>query len=264
MNKERGVDVLGLAIGIAIFAILAATLWPIVSRYHLSASRQGSACQSNLTQIGRSLRMYLTDYDDTYPTNRPRSSGSIASSVALSPYDPVNMKRFVNGINWVEGLYPYMESTSAAQSRDTNSWNCDECLRATCKGRTDASDVSYVFNRNLVELQDQSIKNRANLMMVREADRLLDADLRPTNLSIKNRDVSPISPFLTRRDARMGTTNPELHDNGSNILFADGHVKHFDAEYYTDKPAWDPETQQWWNFVGSNSKRTNKTIAITP
>lgn len=104
-------------------------------------------------------------------------------------------------------------------------------------------------------------------MMVREMDRLVNAELRPINDSTDSPNTPPDSAFLTTRDSRLGDTDADLHYGKSNILFADGHVKLIDCTQLA--PQWDPHTKRWYNHINADSKTPkqnalNKTIAITP
>lgn len=266
MKGRKGFTLIELLVVIAIIAVLAAILFPVFAKARAAAKL--SNCQSNMTQIGRAMKMYLSDWDDTYPTNRTKPLGAMTTSVALSPYDPNNPKRFVNSINWVEALFNYIECTSS-QSDAMSVWRC-QAASATPWANSKTASVTYVMNYNMLEQPEGVIKAAANLMLVREFDRLMDSVCRPYNQSFNN-TVAPQSPFLTKYDFGMRgvTLNYKMHNKGSVILFADGHVKYFGSEYFPDKTAltatesWDTETQQWWNWV-NKSPGVNKVIAITP
>lgn len=211
--------------------------------------------------MGSAIRMYLSDWDDHFPTNRQFDSsgklGAIEPSVKLTP--PATDKdgrpiRFKYGANWVEGLYNYIEAVT--EQNDPNSiWKCPSITLSPYPADSKTASVSYVFNRNLIEVDEKRIKSTGNLMMVRESDRLLEADLRPTNDTTWTSKKRPVSPFLTKHDDLIGSTNPKLHGNGSHILFADGHVKMFPYET-TKNISWDANTAKWYN--------ANNRIAVTP
>ena len=67
MKDRRGFTLIELLVVIAIIAILAAILFPVFAKARRNA--QTSNCASNMTQIGRAIKMYLSDWEDTYPTN---------------------------------------------------------------------------------------------------------------------------------------------------------------------------------------------------
>jgi prepilin-type N-terminal cleavage/methylation domain-containing protein/prepilin-type processing-associated H-X9-DG protein len=102
---SRGFTLIELLVVIAIIAILAAILFPVFARAREKARQ--STCQSNLKQIGLSLKMYAQDYDDTN----------------LRMYFGTGSRAY----RWHQALQPYMKSTemfrclSSAQLVDTYS-----------------------------------------------------------------------------------------------------------------------------------------------
>lgn len=275
MKRSFGFTLIELLVVIAIIAILAAILFPVFAKAKQSALT--ASCQSNLNQIGRALKMYLSDWEDTYPTNRNWSGdpslgkvGNVAETVGLSPVvDGANPQRFVKGPNWVEGLYPYTESVSKDAS---STWKCPAASN-NHYGSSNAA-VTYAFNANLIEQPEGIIKISTNLMVIREMDRLVDAVLRPRAVCTDS-SPGPRSAFLTAQDSGFQSgvlIKYKLHGNGSNLLFADGHVRHFDA---TSMPLdqnckFDTaDTRQWYNFywqnpADSSQRAANKSIAISP
>ena len=287
MKTRRGFTLIELLVVIAIIAILAAILFPVFARARKTA--QASNCQSNLKQIGSSIKLYLTDWQETFPTNRPYSGttlprrlAAIRTHVALSPpeIDPdTNEPRlFDYGITWVEGMYKYVESVTKG-SNTGSVWKCGSASSAA-----DPTDPNYfpathyVFNACLIEQPEGIAKSQSNLMMVREFGRLTCSTIRPTNPSATGDPSSvPMYAFLNDTDYGPNMKNTQRiktpHGNGSHILFADGHVKHFDIGAYPNftslfnaSRAWDVTTQQWYNFNQnpSNPKGLRLTVAITP
>lgn len=266
MKGRKGFTLIELLVVIAIIAVLAAILFPVFAKARNAA--KASNCQSNMTQIGRAIKMYLTDWDDTYPTNRFKTTMTMGPTMPLSPYDPVNPQRFTSSINWVEALFSYIESTTKKEDPMTV-WRCQG---ASSVQQTPNSAVSYTFNYNLLEQPEGVIRTASNLMMVREFDRLLDAVCRPSNDSTGKSGTAPINPFFTKNDATLFRQqqpfNNKMHNKGSHILFADGHVKYFGEEFWpagnlSSQNNWDQETGQWWNWV-NRQKNLDKVIAITP
>lgn len=230
-----------------------------------------SDCQSNMKQLGTALRMYATDNHDMYPTNRrflPNGKlGPVSARVKLTPVDATDKNgkplHFRYGVNWVEALTPYME---AITKESAVAYRCKAASDAAFPENSQTARVTYVMNRNIMERPEQCVRESGSLMALREVDRLVDAELRPTNYSCGRPDLPPDSPFLTKHDSRIGATNPIRHGQGSHILFADGHVKRFTPDYFPDRitrtNCWDPKTEQWWNIISSSP--ISKSIAITP
>ncbi|MEN6356123.1 MAG: prepilin-type N-terminal cleavage/methylation domain-containing protein [Armatimonadota bacterium] len=211
MKGRKGFTLIELLVVIAIIAILAAILFPVFAKARRTA--QASNCESNMKQIGNGLKMYLSDWEDTYPTNRLTnvSSFPMSTEVPLSInttsgiYGDVGTPkinsstgkpyRFVGpsagssvvpnpngrGPNWIEALYNYIETVTKL-SDPTSIWKCQS---AAPVGRKNASFncVSYAFNANMLEVGEGAVKNAGNLMMVRELDGYQYATIRPTNIS---------------------------------------------------------------------------------
>ena len=277
LRNRSGEAVISAIICIAIVAIVASVVFPLFARHRSGGPM--SACQSDLKQIGNALRVYASDNDDMFPTNRVWIEhgrlGSVRVRVKLSQPDSEHPRRFQYGANWVEAIYPYIERMSGA-SDAASVWKCDHASSRACPERSRTAAVTYAFNRNLIEQPEYIVHDGSQLMMVREMDRLVDAELRPTNNTTWSSKKPPISPFLTKRDAKLGKTDPKLHNGGSYILYADGHAKWYRSSYLPDQSkltkrnCWDPKTRQWYNYrpdntdAGAPSKPMQRSIAITP
>lgn len=275
MKRPSVIDIV-MSIGTVFLVVM--TLVPAVAR--LQRTPEDARCQSNMRLWAEAVALYTNDYDRRYPTNRPRllngGVGNMSHAVMLSPRqfdENGNPIRFVSSINWVEALFPYLISEAKKTDRDWESvMKCPNVGDGTWLPNNKTARMSYVFNYSLLEFSPSLVKNSAKLMMIRELDRLVDSYCRPTNNCTGNPYYSPQSPFLTSRDMGFGprtTINNKLHNNGSHILFADGHVKYFGLEYFPDvaslmaAESWDSETGQWWNWVNKDAT-LNKAIAVTP
>jgi prepilin-type N-terminal cleavage/methylation domain-containing protein/prepilin-type processing-associated H-X9-DG protein len=63
--KQKGFTLIELLVVIAIIAILAAILFPVFAQARESA--RTTSCLSNMKQIGLSVKMYSSDYDEEFP-----------------------------------------------------------------------------------------------------------------------------------------------------------------------------------------------------
>jgi prepilin-type N-terminal cleavage/methylation domain-containing protein/prepilin-type processing-associated H-X9-DG protein len=291
MKRRKGFTLIELLVVIAIIAILAAILFPVLSRTRIVA--RNANCEANLRQIGTAMKMYLGDWDDTFPTNRIIQSDGTLSAIQwecnLSQQDSKGEPmtdpatgapyKFTYSINWVEGLYQYVEAVTKSDD-PSSSWKC-QAASPTRRPSAYNCGVNYSFNGCLAEQPDGIVKASQNLMMCRELSWTAPAELRPTNptaMSSSEPANAPNYSFLTAKDATTPSGTKEvfrMHGTGSHILFADGHVKLFPAAFFPDKDsnwaqsAYDGQTNQWYNYVYQNANNAkkrmlNKSIAITP
>src|SRR5438477_7724919 len=65
---KKGFTLIELLVVMAIIAILAAILFPIISSVKAAAKK--TACLSNMRQIGMAVELYMQDYDFIYPQTK--------------------------------------------------------------------------------------------------------------------------------------------------------------------------------------------------
>jgi prepilin-type N-terminal cleavage/methylation domain-containing protein/prepilin-type processing-associated H-X9-DG protein len=280
MNTRKGFTLIELLVVIAIIAVLAAILFPVFAKARKAA--QASNCQSNLKQIGAAFKMYLTDNNDTYPTNRG-INGVLSNDIQITPTNAPNdasgnPTKFMYGQNWVEDLTGYIESATQASDPMTV-WKCQAASNLTWPASpaagVNAAMVTYAMNYNMVEQPEGIIKGASNLMLAREMDRLVQAVLRPTNVSVANQAAPPNSPFLSTNDTGSvsgtmpGPINTTPHGASSMVLFCDGHVKAFEAALMpntlTAAKCYDTNLTQWFNFANlPTTNANNESIAVSP
>lgn len=94
MVLRRAFTMIELLVVIAIIAILAALIFPVFARAKAAAKQ--SACLSNLKQIGSAIMIYMSDYDDVFPSAvdpvdkfRPEIWSSQPDFQARIPYMPL-------------------------------------------------------------------------------------------------------------------------------------------------------------------------------
>ncbi len=117
MKRLRcGFTLIEMLVVLAIFALLAAVLFPVFS--HVREKGRQAACVSNLHQLGLALSAYTIDYDEQFPT----------SKIAV-----VN----TTNIAWAGQVYPHVQNTSVFR-----------CLTDDTAG-AGLPVVSYGLNLNL-------------------------------------------------------------------------------------------------------------------
>jgi prepilin-type processing-associated H-X9-DG protein len=191
--RRRGITVLELLVIVAVLAILAAILFPVVHRPGENAPR--SACQSNLKQIGLGIMQYTQDWNERMP---------------LVAVHDVSSSKLSNGqpYGWADALHLYVKSTEILQcpSQDKR--------RPAPRDAVQSGFCDYWFNGNLSGRESADVAAPAQTLMCGDGNDGHDgADAR------YNRNVLPLH-WLNMKNS------PALrHIEGANYLFVDGHVK---------------------------------------
>lgn len=234
---------------IAICFVVAIIMFPIF--FKTIEPTSGSACLSNMNQLGKALKAYTHDWDDKFPTNRTLG-GNLSCEIRLSPGSAENSRLYQYGHNWVEALYPYVKKVSTPDDNQSV-WKCPKAKDIAGNSTVAAS---YAMNYNLLELAEADLKLASSTMLLREMDRTCKAAVcRPVNRCNTSK-TPPIGAFLTESDPIYDVCSPKLHCSGSNILFADGHVRTVQIaqmpEVFTVEKNWEKKTNRWWDTVDSD------------
>jgi prepilin-type N-terminal cleavage/methylation domain-containing protein len=86
---QRAFTLIELLVVIAIIAILAAILFPVFAQAREAARK--TSCASNLNQCGKSLAMYVQDYDEKYPTYDYAGTGGPPAMWSCNPAEAGNL-----------------------------------------------------------------------------------------------------------------------------------------------------------------------------
>lgn len=106
MQDRRGFSVLELLTVIALIAVLAAMLFPVLATAREKA--RATTCTSNLRQIGAAMALYAQDYDDLYPY----AANPIDKSMGTGG-DPVELASM-----------PLLHHTLRPYLNSSNVWHC--------------------------------------------------------------------------------------------------------------------------------------------
>ena len=216
-NKKSAFTLIELLVVIAIIAILAAILFPVFARARENARR--SSCQSNLKQIGLGIMQYVQDYDETYPMN---AQGTTVQSTDSSAFG-----------FWMVNTHPYVKSTQV--------YTCPSGSRTivgtyiTPSGPLNfATLYGYGANEQIIVPSDGTPIKIARLgstaLIAMAADATTPTWNNPARVVNANNMVAN-SGSTNATDAaydcpREIKKNGARHFEGSNVLYADGHVKY--------------------------------------
>jgi prepilin-type N-terminal cleavage/methylation domain-containing protein/prepilin-type processing-associated H-X9-DG protein len=215
MSRRRGFTLIELLVVIAIIAILAAILFPVFARAREKARQ--SACSSNVKQIGIALMQYLQDSDERYP-----------------PYYDKGTVSFCAPWCWATQVFPYVKNAQIFQCpsypKPTGTFNVvghpyfqHYALVGTGDNRPTYPQFLRCCGDQPIALPEVTEPTRSMLVVESSANK--------NNASYVTSGYG--KPFAALH-AAWGTYLPETingdwhstrHSDGSNVGFADGHVK---------------------------------------
>jgi len=202
MNRKHrkrnvaGFTLIELLVVIAIISILAAILFPVFARARENARR--SACMSNMKQIGLGIMQYTQDYDEHYP---------VQTNYQVSNYAATTVP------NWITEIQPYVKSWQL--------FACPSATDATSGAPSGNSKTNYLGNGVILQrsLSLAAIDTPASIILASEiSTNSYWSFLRPGSSDMT---ASPPKYSYWIYDS----TYSNLHFDGGNLLFADGHVK---------------------------------------
>ena len=242
---RHGFTLIELLVVIAIIAILAAILFPVFARARENARR--SSCSSNLKQIGLGFAQYTQDYDERLPY--------------------CDYGYSVPGkIGWDEAIFPYVKSTQIFQcpsavgtSTATSTQYNQESTGSSLTGQwTGFPNRDYGMNGYLLPstvaggnftgrntasgyIALASIDSTAEVFLAGEARR---SNLGGWYGSVIYANNAGGMNFANDQVQNDGVHGGDVHLEGANWLYVDGHVKwQKPAQYYGTWSA--PKTVPW-------------------
>jgi prepilin-type N-terminal cleavage/methylation domain-containing protein/prepilin-type processing-associated H-X9-DG protein len=201
--QRRGFTLIELLVVIAIIAILAAILFPVFAQAREKARQ--AACLSNMKQVGIGLQMYAQDYDETLPPSR---------DVVPHFGDPNVISR---SPNFLGSLLPYTKNRAI--------FACPSAIRnlpyaPNVMPPTELSDTNLLGNGVVMGRSLAIIDRPADIVYCQELNwRINQAQLRPATLD-KGRTYT-----AWHYTSPIGEGYSNLHREGGNLVFADGHAK---------------------------------------
>jgi prepilin-type N-terminal cleavage/methylation domain-containing protein/prepilin-type processing-associated H-X9-DG protein len=211
--KRKAFTLIELLVVVGIIALLAAILFPVFARARENARRV--SCASNLKQIGLGIMQYTQDYDERYPYQSAPDIGNYTTT----PFD-----------SWIKRLYPY-----------TKSWQIFRCPSVQdhpmAGGKPNGNNNnSYAANGTIIRngwadgynpggLNLAAIEEPSSIILVHEY--LFGASIsyvRPFDAGIEDVSRAGLYYRWLEGDPAYGNID-QIHFNGGNLLFCDGHVK---------------------------------------
>jgi prepilin-type N-terminal cleavage/methylation domain-containing protein len=208
-----GFTLIELLVVIAIIAILAAILFPVFAQARDKA--RGSACLSNMKQIGTGVYMYLQDYDETYPLNRFDMVGVCC-----------NCKP--SGYTWKEAINPYVKNIGIWVCPSAKYAKIDPC----CTGSL-TIPTSYGTNGSLFDISGYHKSSSSDIVwgggagaILKRARKLADINRPAESLWVIEQDGKTWAPCPDNGDWTIPTGGgPDRHACGNTWIFCDGHAK---------------------------------------
>lgn len=218
MNKRSlwgrtGFTLIELLVVIAIIAIMAAILFPVFARARENARR--ASCQSNLKQIALGVIQYTQDYDETFPVHRGQGS-----------------------VGWAVLLQPYLKSTQIFQCPS-------DSIDPDPGGPGDPGYSDYAYNLSLGWITSNSTGGSQGLKLSAVTNPSLTVmylddpgsdDTTSAHWSLGLGSQSYCNYVPAHAFFRSGV-NAQIHLDGQNYSFIDGHVKWYKAATKTSSSA---------------------------
>ena len=219
-HRLRGFTLIELLVVISIIMVLASMLFPTYSRARGTA-RQIS-CASNLRQCGFALVMYMDDWDEKLPPQ---------NLYVISGYSTSSTPRDLSGDEnavWVGQLYHYLRNGEVMRCKSADEGKVDRFngvtigfginLLVTRYSLPGGSSPVWYSPRISVMSGDAS-----GIMVMADCSSITFAQTADGLMDVAYADA----PSGTFKATDAADPSFMRHVGGSNVLFADGHVKNF-------------------------------------
>jgi prepilin-type N-terminal cleavage/methylation domain-containing protein/prepilin-type processing-associated H-X9-DG protein len=197
MLRTRAFTLIELLVVMAVIAILAALLLPVLSR--VKASAQAVTCRNNLRQWGTATLLYVADNSDYLPKNGSSGGNSTMDGWYVDLPKEMNLPAYAE-MPW---------STNAHIDPGRSIWICPANTR-----RSNTNNLfHYCLNENVNGTGDT---NQIRLVSVSHPS--------VTVWLFDNGKLAPV--------AQWNNVHSNLHNHGAQFVFLDGHVARFNNKAY--------------------------------
>jgi prepilin-type N-terminal cleavage/methylation domain-containing protein len=247
--RRHAFTLIELLVVIAIIAILAAILFPVFSQAKEAAQR--TSCLSNARQSGLGVKMYLGDYDDTFPIHYAYNSqppagkpGHKGVEVLLAPYVGGGRTQTdaatglpVTPLNEIfrcplDHGGPY---TGVDVPGSTSYWNAygssyrfGKCMFSIVQGESSSNNkprnYTQIVNESQIQFPSETRIMRDEMMAV------FDSKLTPNACDVYGYDCPPPWNYFRK-----------WHNNSGTVIFSDGHAKSLTGRGAFDNARVNPE-----------------------
>lgn len=228
---RKGFTLIELLVVIAIISIISAILFPVFAKAREKARQ--TSCSSNLRQIGVALLQYLQDNEERFPQEHPSCANPAIGSNGYGDYD-AGLETAPLGADYGSPFQKVMPYVGGKESLEQQLFVCPDDSDPHGKTLGNCASVapepgvtSYVINAYfLFGFTDAQLAVPSNTIYVAERNTsFCDVHVHPWLGEIYDPATTPYPAFVNAAASGGYAIARYRHTEGSNYLFADGHVK---------------------------------------
>ncbi len=218
VKSKGGFTLIELLVVIAIIAILAAILFPVFAQAREKARE--TTCVSNMRQIGLGVRMYVQDYDETFPLFYAYNTKDPVSGVSAKEGEPLHL-----GVEVL--IFPYIKNKQIFRCPNDQGGPSVADPDYGCPGRPNNYQAcygsSYRFSRcsfsNVANVSHQNNFFSTTTSVASDAAFAVPAETR-----MMRDEMYPWFGTMDKYGYRPSYYQ-QWHPRGGGTVFADGHAK---------------------------------------